>query len=233
MISYQRLPGRASQESLNGISDWFGMPTWVRNYWTVVKGKIKELQGLGYEISLHQQHLGVAKSILMARNDKNKYALDDEIRKTQDDLDKWWKVKGYIDNYLPQWMQLDNNATIVQPTGVGVVPFVLAGAALVALSYTVTTGMALLQDYALKRSLTADVIAQKITSGQAADILSVPRSEGILEKVVSQAGMGIGIGLPMALLVGGGIYLLMTTGVLNKMIGSVMGGGTSSQSSGG
>lgn len=219
MISYQRLPGRANQESLDGISDWFGMPTWVRSYWATVKNKIKELQGLGYEISLHQQKLGVAKSILVARNDRNQNALDDEIKKVQDDLDKWWKVKGYIDNYLPQWMQLDNNATIVQPTGVGVVPFVLAGAALIALSYTVTTGMALLQDYALKRSLTADVIAQKITSGQAADILSVPRSEGILEKVVSQAGMGIGIGLPTALLIGGGLYLLFTTGMLKGLLG--------------
>lgn len=231
MITCQRLPGALNSQALNGITDWFGMPTWVRSYWATVKGKIKELQGLGYQISLHQQKLGVAKSILVARNDPNKNALDDEIRKTQDDLDKWWKVKGYIDTYLPQWMKLDENVAASSVSGVGVVPVVLAGMALVALSYTVTTGMALLQDYTFKSKLTADVIAQKITTGQMVDIVTATKQDSIAETVINKVGLGVGIGLPTALLIGGGLYLLYTTGVVSNVMNMLK--GSSTQNSGG
>ena len=231
MITGKRLPGALNNQALNGITDWFGMPTWVRSYWAVVKGKIKELQGLGYQISLHQQKLGVAKSILVARNDPHKNALDDEIRKTQDDLDKWWKVKGYMDTYLPQWMKLDENVAASSVGGVGAVPVVLAGMALVALSYTVTTGMALLQDYAFKSKLTSDVIAQKITSGQMVDIVTATKQDSIAEAVINKVGLGVGMGLPTALLIGGGLYLLYTTGVVGSVMNMLK--GSSTQSSGG
>jgi hypothetical protein len=227
MISYQRLPGRASQQALNGISDWFGMPTWVKDYWATIKNRIAELQGLGFVISTHQQKIAVAQQNLLKRGEVQwARALDDELAKIQDDLDKWWKVKGYIDTYLPQWMKLDTNEVITQPgsAALGIVPFILAGMALVALAYVVNTGMALLQDYAFKSQLTTAVIEQKLTSGQAAEILSIPKDEGVVAKVIGQVGVGLGFGIPTALIVAGGAYLLLTTGVLNKVIDSIFGG---------
>jgi hypothetical protein len=211
----------------------------MRSYWNAIKGRIAELQGLGTEISNYQQKLGVAYTRLVAKGRQDLAdLLNDELAKVQDDLNKWWTVKGYIDSYLPEWAKLDEGAVTSPTSGVGVVPFILAGMALVALAYVVNTGMALLQDYAFKRSLTADVIAQKITSGQAKDILSVPRDEGILEKVVSNVGIGVGVGIPTVLLVGGGLYLLFATGMLKGILGGVSGmfsGGSSSStpSSGG
>lgn len=224
MISYARMPG----SSLAGL-DMFNF----NSYWSVLKNKINELRALGPVISIHQQKLGVAKSILMARNDRNKYALDDEIKKVQDDLDKWWRVKGYIDKYLPEWVKADQPGAAVV-NSLSVLPVVMGVAAIAALAYCVNVGMALLQDYALKQSLTADVIAQKITSGQAAEILSVPRPSSAIEetiqRTVESVGAGIGFGIPTALLVGGGLYLLYTTGVLNKLV-SWLPSGSSSQSS--
>lgn len=227
MYSFGKMPG--GDTSLNGVSgilDWFGMPSWVRSYWDTIKTKINELQQLGYQISLHQQKLGAAKYNLEAKGRKDLAdLLADEIVKVQDDLDKWWKVKGYIDTYLPEWMKLDTNAAIMQPgsgvSGLGAAPFILAGMALTALAYCVNTGMALLQDYSFKKHLTAQIIEGKMTSGQAAEILSVPRPSSAIEetvqKTVEAVGSGIGFGIPTALLVGGGLYLLYTTGILNSV----------------
>lgn len=228
MISYQRLPGRASQVALNGISDWFGMPTWVKQYWQTIKNKIKELQGLGAVISAHQQKLGIAYTNLVNRGRQDLAdLLKDEAAKANDDLQKWWKVKGYIDTYLPQWVKLESNEVITQPgSGVSAVPFILAGMALTALAYVVNVGMALLQDYAFKSKLTSAIIEGKMTSGQAADVLSIPRDEGVFEKVIGKVGVGLGVGVPTALLIGGGIYYLLYSGMLNRLFGS-----TSSQSS--
>lgn len=214
MISYARLPG----SSLAGL-DMFNFSS----YWGVLKNKINELQALGLVISTHQQKLGVARYNLLQRGKPELAALlDDEIKKVQDDLDKWWKVKGYIDKYLPTWIAAD------QPSGaivnnLSVLPIVMGVAAIAALAYCVNVGMALLQDYALKRSLTTDVIEKKITSGQAADILSVPRESSMvaetISKTVEAVGSGIGFGIPTALLVGGGLYLLYTTGMLKGLLG--------------
>ena len=90
-----------------------------------------------------------------------------------------------------------------------------------------------MQDYQFKMQLTQDVIDKKISTGQMTDILSVPKKEDILEKTLDKVGLGIGVGIPTALLVGGGLYLLFTTGILNKVIGSMFSGSSSSQSSGG
>jgi hypothetical protein len=222
MITYKQLPGRPSQEALNGITDWFGMPTWVKSYWQTIKNKINDLQQLGFKISTYQQKLGVAKYNLEQRGKHDLAAqLDDEIKKAQDDLDKWWKVKGYIDTYLPSWMQLDQNTGIAAPgSAVGIVPFILAGMALTALAYVVNTGMALLQDYMYKSQLTSAVIEGKMTSGQAAEILSVPKQEGIVEKVVGKVGVGLGFGIPTALAIGVGGYILYTTVLKDLLFGA-------------
>ena len=216
MYTFQRVP---ASQGLEGIMDMFN----AKSYWNVLKGKIAEIQGLGLVITQHLQKLGIAYSALVKRGRQDLAdQLSDEVNKANDDLRKWWKVKGYIDKYLPQWMMIDKN-TKVGPTGVGVIPVVLAGMALVALAYCVNTGMALLQDYQFKKILTSAVIEQKMTSGQAAEILSVPKSEGILEKVVGTVGVGMSIGIPTALVVGGGLYLLFTTGMLKGILGSVQG----------
>lgn len=223
MISYARLPG----SSLAGL-DMFNFSS----YWNAIKNKIADLQALGPVISVHQQKLGVARYNLLQRGRADLASLlDDEIKKVQDDLDKWWRVKGYIDKYLPEWAKAD------QPSGgvvnnLSVLPVVLGVASIAALAYCVNVGMALLQDYALKRSLTTDVIEKKITSGQAADILSVPRESSVvaetIQKTVEAVGSGIGFGIPTALLVGGGLYLAYSTGLLNSILGMFKGSSTPS-----
>lgn len=221
MYTFRQMPASAS--GLSGVMDMFN----VKSYWATLKGKIAELQNLGFVISTHQQKLGVARYNLLQKGRQDLAdQLDDEIKKVQDDLDKWWKVKGYIDTYLPSWMGLDADAKVGPTSGVGIVPVVLAGMALVALAYCVNTGMALLQDYAFKSQLTTAVIEQKMTSGQAAEILSVPKQESVIEKVVDTVGVGAGFGIPVALAVGAGVYVLFATGMLRGLFG----GGGSTQS---
>jgi hypothetical protein len=233
MISYQRLPGRASQESLNGISDWFGMPSFVRQYWEVVKANIKNIKDTGPKITAYWSRISNAQQKLVARGDTQRAALlDDEMKKIADDMQKWSKVNGYIDTYLPQWAGLDQNVTVQPGSGVGAVPFIIAGMALTALAYVVNVGMALVQDYAFKSQLTQAVIDQKISSGQMTEILSVPKSEGIFEKVVSTVGVGAAFGIPTALMIGAGAYLLIGTSTLNTILKAVGLGGTSKESGG-
>jgi hypothetical protein len=226
------LPGTNQLSGVDGVLDIFGM----RSYWNALKQKINDLQNLGPVISVHQQKLGVAYTDFMNSGRKDLAdALHDEIAKTQDDLDKWWKVKGYIDSYLPEWMKLDEGEPTAPTSGVsgrsdeGLGQLILAGMALTALAYCVNVGLALLQDYAFKSQLTTAVIEQKMTSGQAAEILSVPKQEGVLEKVVENVGVGAAIGIPTVLLVGGGLYLVFATGLLKN----IFGGGSGSQSSSG
>jgi hypothetical protein len=244
MYTYRKLSGSSQ---LDGIVDdittqvqaatagWFGMPSWVRSYWAIVKQKVNDIIATGPKISTYQQRIAIAQQILLKRGDtSHAAALDDELVKINDDLQKWWKVKGYIDTYMPQWAMLDTNEAIVQPgSGVGMVPFILAGMALTALAFVINTGMALVQDYAYKSQLTQDVIDKKISTGQMNDILSIPRDEGVVEKVIGKVGAGLGFGIPTAVLVAGGAYLLYTTGVLNKLVSWIPSGSSSSQSSGG
>lgn len=237
MISYKRLPAsgqEGTKAGVDGILDdiksalgggWFSMPTWVKSYWTVVQGKIAALQALGPQISAYQQRIAIAQQKLFARGTEHDnqlaHSLDDELAKINDDLMKWWKVKGYIDSYLPQWMGLNQNIAAEQQ-GLGFVPVILGAAAIAALAYVVTTGMALYQDYQFKVGLTQDVIEQKLTSGQAKDILSIPPSDNIVTKTISNITGGIGIGIPTALVVGGTIYILFQTGLLKQVIDLVL-----------
>lgn len=247
MYTYKKLSGSSQLQGADGIIDdittqvqsatagWFGMPSWVRSYWAVVKGRVNELIATGPKITAYWSRISNAQQTLRARGQENlAVQLDDELKKIADDMQKWSNVKYYIDTYMPQWAMLDTNEAIVQPgSGVGVVPFILAGMALTALAYVVNTGMALVQDYAFKSQLTQAVIDQKITTGQMTDILSVPKGEGVFEKVIGNVGTGLGFGIPTAVLVAGGAYLLFSTGMLNKMVSWIPGGSSSSQSSGG
>jgi hypothetical protein len=80
--------------------------------------------------------------------------------------------------------------------------------------------------------LTQAVIDQKISSGQMTDIISVPKSEGVFEKTLEKVGAGLGFGIPTALLIGGGLYILFATGGLRTVLG-MFGSSSPSQSSGG
>jgi hypothetical protein len=233
MISYHRLPGGLNQQALNGVSDWFGMPSFVKDYWAVVKSNIQNIRDTGPKITQYWARISAAQQTLANRGDTRGAAvLDDELKKIADDMQKWSKVKQYIDDYLPQWMGLDENATVMSPasavSGVGFVPLVLGAVAIGALAYVVNTGMALYQDYQFKQGLTQAVIEGKISAGQEREILSVPKEEGVFEKVVSTVGVSAAFGIPTALVIGGGLYLLFTTGILNKVIGSIFSGGSSS-----
>ena len=240
MISYQQLPGRANQQALNGVSDWFGMPSFVKSYWEVVKANIKNIKDTGPKITQYWSRISNAQQKLVARGDTARAALlDDEMKKIADDMQKWSKVNGYIDTYLPQWAGLDQNMALVTSpssavSGMGFVPLVLGAVSIGALAYVVNVGMALVQDYQFKSQLTQAVIDHKITSGQMTEILSVPKSEGIFEKVVSTVGIGAAFGIPTALMIGVGAYLLIGTSTLNAVLKAVgLGGSSSSQGSGG
>jgi hypothetical protein len=97
MLSTSRLPG-----TVDGIEmSQFAM------YWKAIKDKIQDLYNVGYQISLYQQRLGTTIYNLKQKGDLQRAALlDDEVKKANDDLQKWWKVKGYLDQYLPEWMKV-------------------------------------------------------------------------------------------------------------------------------
>jgi len=220
MYSYRKLP---ASNSLEGIFDFGYGWSWFSSYWNSLKGKIAELQGLGLKISTYQQRIAVAQQTLLKRGDtRGAAALGDELLKIQDDLDKWWKVKQKLDTWVPTFMKAEQESG--QPTGqgLGALPILVLGVAgIAALSYIVNTGLALLQDYAFKSQLTQAVIDKKLASGEMRDIISVPKEEGIFEKTIEKVGVGLGFGIPTALLVGGGIYLLLMTGTLNTILKSV------------
>jgi hypothetical protein len=234
MYTYRKLSG---SNTLEGVFDFGYGWSWFSSYWNSIKNRIQELYGLGLKISTYQQKIAVAQQNLLKRGEVQfAAALGDELLKIQDDLDKWWKVKGYLDAWVPTFMKAEQESG--QPTGqgLGALPLIILGVAgIVALSAIVNTGLALLQDYEFKSQLTQAVIDQKISTGQMADILSIPKDEGVfektVEKVVGTVGIGLGFGIPTVLIVGGGLYLLFTTGMLKGILGGVSGIFGSSSSS--
>lgn len=214
MYTYRQLPATIDGiESLNFAA-----------YWQSIKDKIEDLRNLPTWATNHAMKLGVTYSNLQkAGKHAEAAAMDVEIKKVNDDIAKAWKVKGYIETYLPEWMSVSqqsasNGAPIVpsqrpgvyvQPTttqevtgwlksvvglnGLGIAPLIpLSVAAIGALTYTVTVGMSLWQDYKFKKDLTQQMIEGKVTSGQIAQVLTASRPpESLLEKVTTQAGGNI------------------------------------------
>lgn len=225
MIATQRLPGSSRLDGL-------GLPD-IQAQWNVLKQKIAGFSQIGQQIINHKNKLENVKKILVARNDRNQNIMDDDIAKTSTDLDTYWTIKGYIDDYLPQWAQLDDpNAVVVTPSsgvsGMGIVPLILGAAAIAALAYCVTEGMRLYEEYQFKSQLTQDIIEKKITAGQAAEVLSAPTQEGVIAKTIESIGGGLGFGIPTALLVAGGAFLVYQTGLLNIVLGMFKSSGGSS-----
>lgn len=95
MYTHAPLPGNLEGiESLN-----------FHSYWTAIKDKIAELRELPTWATQHAMKLGVTVSNLKkAGNYAAVNALDLEIKKVNDDIAKAWKVRQYIDQYLPEWM---------------------------------------------------------------------------------------------------------------------------------
>jgi len=226
MYTYRQLPATIDGiESLNFAA-----------YWKSIKDKIEDLRNLPTWVTNHAMKLGVTYSNLKKEgNYAAANAMDLEIKKVNDDIVKAWKVKGFIDKYLPEWMAVanqsaNNGAPIVasqtssaQPqvvasqtpgvyvpltttqevtgwlksvvglNGLGIAPLIpLSIAAIGGLTYTVTVGMSLWQDYKFKKDLTQQMIEGKVTSGQIAQVLTAARPpETLLEKVASQAGGNI------------------------------------------
>lgn len=196
-------------------------------YWNAIKDKISELQQLGFHISTYQQKLAIARANLIARGRQDLASqLDSEIKKAQDDLDKWWKVKGYIDKYLPEWLQASSSSApkvdtlqpgtvqkqpvsyqVYQPTstlqdvgnwikswipGLGVVPVVIGVASIGALAYVVTTGMALLQDYMYKKSITSEVIAGRLEAGGGSELIRAGQQSSPVASIFSNISSNVG-----------------------------------------
>jgi|CXWK01.1.fsa_nt_gi hypothetical protein len=230
-----------------------------QSYWNAIKNRINDLRNLPAWTTNHAMKLGMVVSELRAKGRPDLAdAYELEIKKVNDDIRKAWKVKGYIDTYLPEWMSAANSgAGAVQggmmvgpqqdqgPTmqsgafysgtsaqsqpgiidrvsqaaadakdtvtgwfsgmfkssdeqvnGLGFVPLVVISAsAIAALAYVVTQGMALYQDYVSKKDLTVAVIEGKLTSGQAAEILTAerpPEEDSIIENIVENVGSNVG-----------------------------------------
>lgn len=228
-----------------------------RSYWQAIKDRINDLRNLPVWATNHAMKLGIVVSNLRAKGRPDlaeKYQT--EIDKVNDDIRKAWKVKGYIDKYLPEWMAAANDpGAAVQGTmgpmqtqgptmqsgafysgtsaqsqpgiidtvsqaasnaketvtgwfsglftskdetvnGLGFIPLVLISAsAIAALAYVVTQGMALYQDYSTKKDLTIAVIEGKLTSGQAAEILTAerpPEDDSIFEQIATNVGSNVG-----------------------------------------
>lgn len=89
-------------------------------------------------------------------------------------------------------------------SGLGALPIILGAAALAALAYCVTTGMAIYQDYVTKKDLTQAVIEGKLSSGQAAEIIVAARPP---ESAISNVLTGVGTNVGTLLVVGGLGYL--------------------------
>jgi len=93
---------------------------------------------------------------------------------------------------------------IPQREGLGALPIVLSAAALAALAYCVTTGMALYQDYVTKKDLTQAVIEGKMTAGQASEIIVAARPP---ESTLSKIGVGVGTNIGTIAILAGIGYL--------------------------
>ena len=108
MYATRKLPG-----SLDGIESLtFG------NYWNAIKSRINDLQQLPMWATQHAMKLGIVVSKLQAAGRQDLIdGMKLEILKVNDDIAKAWKVKGYIDKWLPQWMQ----AAVAQAGGVPIV----------------------------------------------------------------------------------------------------------------
>jgi len=119
MYSEQRLSA-----SLDGIDSFQ-----FSSYWAAIKDKIADLRNLPTWTTNHAMKLGLAVSRMEKAGRQDVIAtLQDEIRKVNDDIAKAWKVKGYIDKYLPDWVKQDaavkvsGAPIIVSPTGIAVDP---------------------------------------------------------------------------------------------------------------
>lgn len=227
MYTYHRMP-----VAVNGIESLN-----FNSYWTAIKDKIADLRELPVWATNHAMKLGTTVSNLQKLGKTQAIeAMQLEIQKVNDDIAKAWKVRQYIDQYLPQWMAAAGQAqgsgapivpAVSQPTtapkvvapqqqyvaptltqdvtgwvkswfvdglpqerGLGIAPLIVISASgIAALSYVVTVGMSLWQDYKFKKDLTQNVIEGKVTSGQMAQILTAARPpETVIDKLVAQTG---------------------------------------------
>lgn len=102
MYTYGRMPATVDGiETLN-----------FNAYWQAIKDRINDLRQLPVWATNHAMKLGITVSNLEKKGDRRAIdAMKIEIDKVNDDIAKAWKVKGYIDQYLPQWMAVANQAS--------------------------------------------------------------------------------------------------------------------------
>ena len=102
MYTYDRMPATIDGiETLN-----------FNSYWQAIKDRIGELRELPTWATNHAMKLGITVSNLEKKGDRRAIdAMKLEIQKVNDDIAKAWKVRQYIDQYLPQWMAVANQAS--------------------------------------------------------------------------------------------------------------------------
>jgi len=110
MYTYRPMPG-----NLQGIDSMN-----FASYWQAIKDRIEDLRQLPVWATNHAMKLGITVSRLQAQGKTTEIAaLKHEIDKVNDDIRKAWKVKGYIDSYLPEWMAVAENKS---SSGAPIVP---------------------------------------------------------------------------------------------------------------
>lgn len=108
MYANRRMPG-----SLQGIESLN-----FATYWNAIKNRIHDLQMLPTWAVNHAMKLGIVVSRLQAMGRQDLVdGMQLEIRKVNDDIAKAWKVKGYVDQWLPKWME----AAVAQTAGAPIV----------------------------------------------------------------------------------------------------------------
>lgn len=102
MYTYGRMPATVDGiETLN-----------FNAYWQAIKDRINDLRQLPVWATNHAMKLGITVSNLEKKGDRRAIdAMKLEIQKVNDDIAKAWKVRQYIDQYLPQWMAVANQAS--------------------------------------------------------------------------------------------------------------------------
>lgn len=176
-----------------------------RSNWNVVKDKIFQLRNLPNTVTNRLMKYGVDVTNLRTNPKIPKYRADQlikilqfDIDKAHDDLRKAWVVKQRIDKYLPEWIKAARHSGSIETVGGLGVVFVLgiSVAAIAALAYTVTTGMAIWSEYKTDKPFTGG-------GGSTPPTLPGGDCRGFFGKLLCNLGAGLGQKLAYPVLIGG------------------------------
>jgi hypothetical protein len=176
-----------------------------RSNWNAVKSKIYQLRMLPNTVTNRLMQLGITVTNLRknpkipkSRADQLIKILQFDIDKAHDDLKKAWDIKTKIDKYLPEWTKAAaHKGSIETVGGLGLILTLgISVAAISALAYVVTTGMAMYMEYSTTGPPTTPQVPGDPTS---------PGGDctGFFGKLLCTLGASLGEKLAYPVLIGG------------------------------